>query len=44
LGIPHYIAQRTTWLAFDESGFVAGSLVIADGGFSVNGDAIVGLS
>jgi hypothetical protein len=31
-------------LASDESAFVTGSLVTADGGFSINGDAIVGAS
>jgi hypothetical protein len=30
-------------LASDEAGFVTGSLVTADGGFSINGDAIVAL-
>jgi NAD(P)-dependent dehydrogenase (short-subunit alcohol dehydrogenase family) len=44
LGIPDDIAYCATWLASDESAFVTGSLVTADGGFSVNGDAIVGLS
>jgi NAD(P)-dependent dehydrogenase (short-subunit alcohol dehydrogenase family) len=44
LGIPDDIAYCATWLASNESAFVTGSLVTADGGFSVNGDAIVGLS
>jgi NAD(P)-dependent dehydrogenase (short-subunit alcohol dehydrogenase family) len=42
LGIPADIAYIATWLASDESGFVTGSLVTADGGFTVNGDAIMG--
>ena len=44
LGIPDDIAYCATWLASNESAFVTGSLVTADGGFSVNGDAIVGVS
>jgi len=42
LGVPNDIAYCATWLASDESGFVTGSLVTADGGFTVNGDAIAG--
>lgn len=42
LGVPDDIAYCATWLASDESAFVTGSLVTADGGFTVNGDAIVG--
>ena len=42
LGEPNDIAYAATWLASDESAFVTGSLVTADGGFTVNGDAIVG--
>ena len=38
------IAYCATWLASDEAGFVTGSLVTADGGFTVNGDAIVATS
>ncbi len=43
LGIPDDIAYCATWLASDESGFVTGSLVTADGGFTINGNAIVGM-
>jgi NAD(P)-dependent dehydrogenase (short-subunit alcohol dehydrogenase family) len=42
LGRPADIAYIATWLASDESGFVTGSLVTADGGFTINGDAIMG--
>ena len=41
LGTPDDIAYCATWLASDESGFVTGSLVTADGGFTINGDAII---
>jgi NAD(P)-dependent dehydrogenase (short-subunit alcohol dehydrogenase family) len=40
LGQPMDIAYAATWLASDEAAFVTGSLVTADGGFSINGDAI----
>lgn len=43
LGIPNDIAYAATWLASDESRFVTGSLVTADGGFTINGDAIAGI-
>ena len=43
LGVPDDIAYCATWLASDEPGFVAGSLVTADGGFTINGNAIVGM-
>ncbi len=43
LGIPSDIAYCATWLASDESVFVTGSLVTADGGFTINGNAIAGL-
>lgn len=43
LGVPDDIAYCATWLASDESSFVTGSLVTADGGFTVNGNAIAGL-
>lgn len=43
LGVPNDIAYCATWLASDEAGFVTGSLVTADGGFTVNGDAILGV-
>ena len=42
LGVPADIAYIATWLASDEAGFVTGSLVTADGGFTINGDAIMG--
>lgn len=44
LGIPDDIAYCATWLASDESAFVTGSLVTADGGFTINGNAIAGLA
>src|SRR3984893_14353433 len=40
-GVPADIA---TWLASEESAFVTGSLVTADGGFTINGDALMGPS
>jgi NAD(P)-dependent dehydrogenase (short-subunit alcohol dehydrogenase family) len=43
LGTPNDIAYCATWLASDESAFVTGSLVTADGGFTINGNAIAGL-
>lgn len=43
LGIPADIAHCATWLASDESAFVTGSIVTADGGFSINGNAIAGI-
>ena len=43
LGVPNDIAYCATWLASDESAFVTGSLVTADGGFTINGNAIAGL-
>jgi NAD(P)-dependent dehydrogenase (short-subunit alcohol dehydrogenase family) len=43
LGIPADIAYAALWLASDESAFVTGSLVTADGGFSINGNAIMGM-
>jgi NAD(P)-dependent dehydrogenase (short-subunit alcohol dehydrogenase family) len=42
LGIPSDIAHCATWLASDESIFITGSLVTADGGFTVNGNALAG--
>jgi NAD(P)-dependent dehydrogenase (short-subunit alcohol dehydrogenase family) len=42
LGNPMDIAYACTWLASDEAAFVTGSLVTADGGCSINGDAIGG--
>jgi NAD(P)-dependent dehydrogenase (short-subunit alcohol dehydrogenase family) len=41
LGIPEDIAYIAVWLASEESGFVTGTLVTADGGFTINGDAIM---
>jgi NAD(P)-dependent dehydrogenase (short-subunit alcohol dehydrogenase family) len=43
LGVPNDIAYCATWLASDEAAFVTGSLVTADGGFTINGNAISGL-
>lgn len=43
LGIPADIAYAALWLASDESAFVTGSLVTADGGFTINGNAIMGM-
>lgn len=43
LGQPNDIGYACTWLASDESAFVTGSLVTADGGFSINGNAISGM-
>lgn len=43
LGNPNDIAYAATWLASEESRFVTGSLVTADGGFTINGDAIAGI-
>ena len=43
LGVPNDIAYCATWLAADESAFVTGSLVTADGGFTINGNAIAGM-
>jgi NAD(P)-dependent dehydrogenase (short-subunit alcohol dehydrogenase family) len=35
------IAYAARWLASEEAAFVTGQLITADGGFSINGDAIV---
>jgi NAD(P)-dependent dehydrogenase (short-subunit alcohol dehydrogenase family) len=43
LGNPNDIAYTATWLASDESGFVTGSLITADGGFTINGNAVAGI-
>jgi NAD(P)-dependent dehydrogenase (short-subunit alcohol dehydrogenase family) len=43
LGVPDDIAYCATWLASDEAAFVTGSLVTADGGFTINGNAIAGV-
>lgn len=42
LGNPMDIAYCATWLSCDEAAFVTGSLVTADGGFTINGDALGG--
>ena len=42
LGNPMDIAYTTLWLCSDESAFITGDLVVADGGFSINGDAAAG--
>jgi NAD(P)-dependent dehydrogenase (short-subunit alcohol dehydrogenase family) len=42
LGVPADIGHCALWLASDEAAFVTGSLVTADGGFTINGDAITG--
>ena len=39
IGNPMDVAYCATWLASDEAAFVTGSLVTADGGFTINGDA-----
>ncbi len=41
LGNPMDIAYAARWLASEESAFVTGQLITADGGFSINGDAIM---
>src|SRR5260370_3055941 len=43
LGIPADIAYIAMWLASEESGFVTGSLVTADGGVPINGHALIGI-
>jgi NAD(P)-dependent dehydrogenase (short-subunit alcohol dehydrogenase family) len=40
VGNPMDVAYCATWLASDEAAFVTGSLVTADGGFTINGDAL----
>jgi NAD(P)-dependent dehydrogenase (short-subunit alcohol dehydrogenase family) len=42
LGNPMDIAHAACFLVSDEAAFVTGELMTADGGFSVNGDAIMG--
>jgi NAD(P)-dependent dehydrogenase (short-subunit alcohol dehydrogenase family) len=42
LGVPADIAYAAMWLASDESAVVTGSIVTADGGFTINGDALMG--
>jgi NAD(P)-dependent dehydrogenase (short-subunit alcohol dehydrogenase family) len=41
LGVPNDIAYAATWLASDEAEFVTGSIVTADGGFTINGGNLV---
>jgi meso-butanediol dehydrogenase/(S,S)-butanediol dehydrogenase/diacetyl reductase len=41
LGSPMDVAYAALWLASDEAAFVTGELITADGGFSVNGDAVM---
>jgi NAD(P)-dependent dehydrogenase (short-subunit alcohol dehydrogenase family) len=41
IGSPMDIAYAATWLASDEAAFVTGELMTADGGFGINGDALV---
>jgi NAD(P)-dependent dehydrogenase (short-subunit alcohol dehydrogenase family) len=41
MGNPMDIAYAATWLASDEAAFITGSFVTADGGFLINGDAIM---
>ncbi len=43
LGTPSDIGHCAVWLASEEAGFVTGSLVTADGGFTINGNAIAGM-
>lgn len=41
LGNPMDIAYAARWLVGEEAAFVTGQLITADGGFSINGDAIM---
>jgi len=41
LGNPMDIAYTATWLASDEAAFVTGDCISADGGFGINGDAMM---
>jgi NAD(P)-dependent dehydrogenase (short-subunit alcohol dehydrogenase family) len=38
LGVPNDIAYAITYLAADESAFVTGSILTADGGYTINGE------
>ncbi|MCU1344055.1 MAG: cpnA2 [Acidimicrobiia bacterium] len=38
LGVPNDIAYAITYLASDESAFVTGSILTADGGYTINGE------
>jgi enoyl-[acyl-carrier-protein] reductase (NADH) len=35
------IAYSALWLMSDEAAFVTGDLILADGGFGINGDALM---
>ena len=41
LGNPMDIAYAAAWLASDEGAFVTGEMIVIDGGFAINGDALV---
>jgi NAD(P)-dependent dehydrogenase (short-subunit alcohol dehydrogenase family) len=41
IGSPTDIAYAATYLASDESAFVTGEILVADGGFLINGDALM---
>jgi meso-butanediol dehydrogenase/(S,S)-butanediol dehydrogenase/diacetyl reductase len=41
LGNPMDIAYSALWLMSDEAAFVTGDLILADGGFGINGDALM---
>jgi NAD(P)-dependent dehydrogenase (short-subunit alcohol dehydrogenase family) len=40
MGNPMDIAYAVAYLASDQAAFVTGSQLTADGGFSINGDAV----
>jgi NAD(P)-dependent dehydrogenase (short-subunit alcohol dehydrogenase family) len=41
LGVPSDVAYAAIWLASEESQWVTGQLIVADGGFTINGDVIM---
>jgi NAD(P)-dependent dehydrogenase (short-subunit alcohol dehydrogenase family) len=41
LGSPMDIAYAACWLASEEGAFVTGEMVVVDGGFQINGDALI---
>jgi NAD(P)-dependent dehydrogenase (short-subunit alcohol dehydrogenase family) len=41
LGNPMDIAYAAVWLASDEGAFVTGEMIVVDGGFAINGDALI---
>ena len=41
LGNPMYIAYAAAFLCSDEGAFVTGEMLIVDGGFAINGDALI---